>query len=69
MYGRAPERSDKVPLGCIASPLVMSLRLKKSSNLFITIPVTIRLMETPVPISNTTVKHQAAEDSTLVTVW
>ena len=48
---------------------VRSFRLKKSSNLFITFPVAIRLRVTPVPIPNTTVKTHTAEDTTLVTMW
>ena len=47
----------------------MSLRLEKSSILFITFPVMTRLRETPVPIPNTTVKPKTAENSTLVTAW
>ena len=34
-----------------------------------TFPVPIRLGVTPVPIPNTTVKTQAADGTTLVTVW
>ena len=42
----------------------------KSSNLSIsTVPVSIRVGDTPVPIPNTTVKTWAAESTILVTVW
>ena len=32
-------------------------------------PVSMRLLETPVPIPNTTVKRKTAEGTMLVTVW
>ena len=41
----------------------------KSANDNKTLPVAMRLGETPVPIPNTTVKTRAAESTILATVW